>query len=555
MISVVDLQKKKTTYEYDTNNNLTKMLQDNVAKMTYTYDSYHNVETATSAEGLVYTFDYDDYGNNIMVSISNGTVTMQSSAEYEEGNRLKETTDAAGNVTTYSYNADTNVLEWVKYPNDTESTKTTYTYDEMYRLTRAATGTGSQTLSASYTYTDDCLTSLRTGSNTVYTFNYGPFAQRSSINIGSRTLATYTYTDRNNYLDTLAYGNDDSVEYEYDQMGRVISEEYEDGDTVSYQYDNNGALATVTDSATGRKTTYYYDFTDRLMKYVESGSGFNHSVGYVYDDLNNLTSMAETINGETRTTLYAYDDDNRVSTLTAGSTRKFYNYDAYGRVSSKVINYNWASSNMLTQTFGYRTVDGHATGQVQTVTYSGGLNRTYTYTYDANGNITSVSDGTKTTRYTYDKENQLTREDNQAAGKTWTWTYDAGGNITSRKEYAYTTGTLGAVLDDVPYGYYYGTWRDLLTSYDGKTITSDNIGNPESDGTWTYTWEHGRELASMSNGSTTWNFTYDANGMRTSRTNGSTTYSYVYNGSQLTQMTVGSNTLRIGYPYGKMQIL
>ena len=51
----------------------------------------------------------------------------------------------------------------------------------------------------------------------------------------------------------------------------------------------------------------------------------------------------------------------------------------------------------------------------------------------------------------------------------------------------------------------------------------------------------------MANGSTTWNFTYDANGMRTSRTNGSTTYSYVYNGSQLTQMTVGSNTLRIGY--------
>ena len=68
-----------------------------------------------------------------------------------------------------------------------------------------------------------------------------------------------------------------------------------------------------------------------------------------------------------------------------------------------------------------------------------------------------------------------------------------------------------------------------------------------SDGTWSYTWEHGRELASMSGGGTTWNFTYNADGLRTKRTNGSTTYSYVYNGSSLSQMTVGSNTLYFAY--------
>lgn len=68
-----------------------------------------------------------------------------------------------------------------------------------------------------------------------------------------------------------------------------------------------------------------------------------------------------------------------------------------------------------------------------------------------------------------------------------------------------------------------------------------------NDGTWTYTWQNGRELASMSNGSTTWNYTYDANGMRTSRSNGSTTYNYVYNGSQLVQMTKGSDALYFTY--------
>ena len=255
--SVVDLQKQTTTYEYDSNNNLTKMLQDNVAKMTYTYDSYHNVKTATSAEGLVYSFVYDTYGNNTKVSITSGGVTMSSSASYSGGNRLATTTDTAGKKTTYGYNADTNVLEWVKYPCDTEDTKTTYTYDDMYRLASAVTSTGSQTLSANYTYTDDCLTAIRTGSGTVYSFGYGNFALRSSVKIGSRTLASYTYTTRNNYLDTLAYGNGDSIKYTYDTYGRVTKQSYEDGDCVAYQYDNDGALATVKDYAKGRTTTYY----------------------------------------------------------------------------------------------------------------------------------------------------------------------------------------------------------------------------------------------------------------------------------------------------------
>ena len=50
--------------------------------------------------------------------------------------------------------------------------------------------------------------------------------------------------------------------------------------TVTYKYDDNGALATVTDSDSGITTTYYYDFTDRLMKFVESSSAGSHSVGY-----------------------------------------------------------------------------------------------------------------------------------------------------------------------------------------------------------------------------------------------------------------------------------
>ena len=82
--------------------------------------------------------------------------------------------------------------------------------------------------------------------------------------------------------------------------------------------------------------------------------------------------------------------------------------------------------------------------------------------------------------YVYDDFDQLTRENNQAAGKTWVYTYDNGGNILSKTEYAYTTGTLGAALDTITYGYD-TTWKDLLTSNDGQTLTSDTIGNLTND--------------------------------------------------------------------------
>ena len=207
------------------------------------------------------------------------------------------------------------------------------------------------------------------------------------------------------------------------------------------------------------------------------------------------------------------------------------------------------STTVLTEQYTYvTTAAGKPTGQVLTCrTISPGRDVTYTYSYDSNGNIATVSDGTHTTRYSYDSANQLTREDNQAAGKSWTYTYDDAGNILSKAEYAYTTGTLGTAVSTVSYAYGDTSWGDLLTGYGGKTVTSDTAGNMTGDGTWTYTWEHGRELSSMTGGGTTWSFTYDADGMRTRRTNGSTTYSYVYNGGALSRMTVGSTTLDFRY--------
>ncbi len=87
----------------------------------------------------------------------------------------------------------------------------------------------------------------------------------------------------------------------------------------------------------------------------------------------------------------------------------------------------------------------------------------------------------------------------------------------------------------------------MLTSYDGQAITYDEIGNPLTFGDWTYTWEHGRQLASMTDGDTTWTYTYSSNGVRRGRTNGTDTYEYVYSDGQLKKLTVNNTVLYFSY--------
>ena len=126
---------------------------------------------------------------------------------------------------------------------------------------------------------------------------------------------------------------------------------------------------------------------------------------------------------------------------------------------------------------------------------------TYSYTYDANGNITLITNGSGVIqyKYAYDALGQLTREDNRDKGYSYVYTYDNAGNITSKKCYAFTTGTLGDVQQTYSYSYGDSSWGDLLTSYNGESITYDTIGNPLSAGSKEFTWE-GRQMFWMVNG-------------------------------------------------------
>ena len=105
------------------------------------------------------------------------------------------------------------------------------------------------------------------------------------------------------------------------------------------------------------------------------------------------------------------------------------------------------------------------------------------------------------------------------------------------------------------YAYGDSSWGDLLTAFDGNAITYDAIGNPLSDGTWTYTWQHGRQLAGMygegiggGDNEVTITYTYDANGMRVGKTVTTKTYeTIVTHTHSYTATTVAATCTTGGY--------
>ena len=110
-----------------------------------------------------------------------------------------------------------------------------------------------------------------------------------------------------------------------------------------------------------------------------------------------------------------------------------------------------------------------------------------------------------------------------------------------------SVGAVGAVIDTKNYTYD-SVWKDKLTSYNGKAITYDEIGNPLSYDGNTFDW-NGRILNSIENSTKSLSFKYNENSLRTEKkvTQGSstTTYNYIWNGEKL--------ALVISVGYGKTQ--
>ena len=265
----------------------------------------------------------------------------------------------------------------------------------------------------------------------------------------------------------------------------------------------------------------YEDKTNRLSSIVRNSLLGTQEIGYVYGN---------TLEGQNPDAVYTVKQN--------GIPLLNYTYDPLGRLSGRTL-----SAINKTQEYSYAQGgygESSTTTLVSSVTQNG---ITTGYTYDANGNITEIKEnGVVKESYTYDSLNQLktVTRNNITTG----YEYDNNGNILSvTQKPANNEETAPTTVKSYAYGD--SEWKDLLTGFNGQSISYDVIGNPLNYRGKTMTWERGRRLAGITEGDNAIAYTYDDSGLRLSKTvNGQKTTYYVLNGELLGQQNPNGGTLQ-----------
>ena len=394
-----------------------------------------------------------------------------------------------------------------------------------------------------------------------YKFEYDKFGRTTANKVGNgtnwQTLSKMDYNTAG-LLAKQTYGNGDYVDFSYDKFDRQTEKKYngDNSQRVTYSYGNNGSVAQITDYFTNSNTRFTYDLAERVVSQREySGTAKNGGELLSYTDFtyadktNYLTGIKHFSPLGTQNIGYTYGNLKRgympdqVYGVSWNGTNKLQNYyDGLGRLVRKSFNGIKEFGSVYTYEDITVNNDQRTTTLVHSVETPTG---TYTYTYDKLGNITAISDGTYTTSYEYDSLNQLTRVNDQKAGKTYTYSY-TNGNITEQNEYEFATGELGESSNAKTWNYDNSTWSDLLTNFNGESITYDEIGNPLTIGSKSLTWT-GRQLQSITDDENNISYTYNGDGLRTSKTVNGETTNYYYNGLILAGQKSGDDTLVFMY--------
>jgi RHS repeat-associated protein len=444
----------------------------------YGYDALGRQITTTNPRGIVTKSVYDKDGREIQTIanyVNGGSQDSQTNVTtttaYDGAGNATVATDAKGNTTTTTYDADNRAIETKIAGNggaqvqDTKTTydaagakvssqvidgdnnpTTTYTYDAANRpLTQSdppanpgASDQSGQSNVTTYTYdangatletkvTNDALTGSVSDTTATFDALGRQLTKTEDADTGSPRTTTYVY-DAGGQQSSMTDEANKTTSTSYDALGRVVSVTNPDStvDTTTY----NAAGEKLTQSNSAGTTTDTYDALGRVStEQRKNGSGvLQGTVAYTYDTNGNVTQKVTTLADNSQvTTVSTYDALDRQATMDDGT--RSYSYDLAGNISHMQVLVS-GSGYAVQSDYGY---DGgnRLTSLSDKVGPSATTLHTYSYTYDGNGNRSSiVEDSATTTNYTYDDLSQLTQVQSGST-VTATYAYDANHNRTS----------------------------------------------------------------------------------------------------------------------------
>ena len=298
------------------------------------------------------------------------------------------------------------------------------------------------------------------------------------------------------------------------------------------------------DTAAGVAYRYNYDSIGRLIGTNQTGGAADLRAAYGYDNESRLKSINYSIPGvvDSATETFYYNTSTTDSISDGALTSMalfsnswiYYRYDSLSRLKERDVGgiltehqtylagTNGCTTTTLPETF-YTTAKGSSTK------LSG-----FQYAYNEVGNVTQITNLLDNSywKFAYDKLGQMQYATDYAADGTargrYKYYYDNAGNLTSWK---IQDGSATVTQEEHTYTYGDSNWKDLLTAFDGQTITYDGGGNPLSyynGQRYTMTWRNGRELNTATVGGKTYSYEYDVNGLRTRKTNSDGGYTQYY---------------------------
>lgn len=439
VVSETDPMGKLSEYEYDPVGNLQKITETGGRVTSYTFDKVGNVLSETNAKGLMKSYTYDAVYNRISETDYKGNAVRYT---FDKNGNLTSSTDRLEGKSVYAYDAVNNLVSF----SDPEARQTQYAYDELNRLT-AVTEDGS--IVSEYTYDEVGNVTFAAG----YTYTYDLAGNVTSSTDALGNVTSYIY-NKNGLLETVKNADGSKVNYDYDELDRLVKKAYDKDDialyaydadgnrismddvagTTGYEYDENGRITAVKLSNGTSKIGYKYDVYGNITKLTYPDGT---CVGYKYDELDRLVAITNRAN---ETTAYKYDENGNVTEVhRPNGTYTLLSYDKNDRVT-EVLNYG------LVSLFGFNN---------RTVLLS-----SYKYTYDKSGNIASETKSvftsgsscdllqyvfsrlfneTVVSSYAYDGRNQLICENEKTTklftcrnSATTTYEYDRNGNRVSK---------------------------------------------------------------------------------------------------------------------------
>jgi len=499
-------------------------------------------------------------------------------------------TDPMGNVTTYHYDANDNLVSCTV--NGTNGipggqgnvllSLVTAQYDALDRLTNAAvsilnaSGTTTGSATTSLALTDNGQTIAHTDANGHTTsFAYDTVSRLNGETDPKGNSTSYTYDPNSNVIAVTNrqksdLGTPDLVfvrTFSYDELDRVTNSTDNVGNTTSCAYDSRDNVVQTTD-ARGIVSQYQYDGLSRLtaagVDMNNNGNAFDTGdiiTSYAYDGNSRLTSQTDP-NGNV--TSYAYDSLNRcTATTNADATVSSVTYDPHDNVITSM------DANGTEVAYSYDPLDCIVAASITPGTGVATTTTSEQYSYDGLNRVIYAANNNATNSFTYDSlSRKLTETQN---GLTETNTYDAVGNCLTiaypggrQLGYAYGTAnlcravtlladptgdTLGLISTNAYVGSLFQSCSNRNGTYSQITYDGGGAANTKGDDGWGQI----RSIRQFGTNGTVIDaisLTYDAAQNKTGRTTGflglTNALTCVYdNADRLTNAVVSTNSVLV----------